>query len=115
MTTPRRNTGSVTGGPIKVELRLPSAYEGDIKFANQIAVAYQSGVFILIVAAGMPPLAPSVGQRRTIARQGVESKILGEYAIPADKFIEAVRSFGTMIETMERDGVLVVEPGTGAG
>lgn len=110
--TERRNkpaeaSPSPVGELIQSQVRLPPRYEGDVVVANQIGVTYLDGFFLLSVAFAAPILnsLPDVEVRR-LAQEGIESRILAQYAIPAEKFVQTVEAFSDLINNMRTAEIL---------
>ncbi len=106
---PPSGTESPTQGSEKVQLqvRLPTHYEGEIRYANHVVVSFNGSDFVLTLAQIALPLATN--PEEFLALMGTEpitARILDEFAIPAERFADAIDRFAELVARMRSEGSL---------
>jgi len=97
-----------------LQVRLPSQYEGEIRYANHLAVSFNGYDFVLTIAQIPLPMAASPEEfLALVGPEPLAARILDQFAVPPDRFVDAIDRFVVLLTKMRNDGLIAAKPEDG--
>jgi hypothetical protein len=92
---------------VHVQARFPAWPDAETRFANHLGATFDGSNFYLTVGQVPMPAITQADKLIDLLESGpIPGRILGQFAIPVDKWIEAIDKFHEVVQRLRREGII---------